>query len=311
VNTNSRPSFGGPNIVQAQAVLFNNAVEDLERAVIALARAAELAIAAGVISKLVLIYGDGSPFPVLDENGLTRLREAARGVIRIECDVFHADLGPARGHNRLAAQAEPDTDFIWIQNPNVVVAPRVFELVLEPFGEADVGQVEARQIPIEHPKDYDPSSGETEWTTGACVMTPVSLFRELGGYDADCFPLCCEDVDLSFRIREMGLRLIFQPAAACFHDRRPSPEGGWRPAGVDDCYSAEADLLMAHKWSRPDLVERWLRHFVGSGDQHLEKSAQAYLQRAAVGALPEPRDPRHLIAALNGQFSYAAHRFSL
>ena len=103
---------------------------------------------------------------------------------------------------------------------------------------------------------------------------------------------------------------MFQPAAICFHDKRLSDEATWQSTGAESYYSAEAGLMMAHKWSRPDLVKSALNFFVGSGDTNLEKAAKVFLDREAAGTLPKPRDPKHKIAEFDG-FMYAKHRFEL
>lgn len=296
-------------VVQAQSILFNNSVEHLERAVTALSRSVELALAAGVLSKVVLRYGDCSPFQSVDVEGVERLRTAARG-IDFHYHPFYVNLGSARGHNRLAEMASDEVDFLWIQNPDVVVAPRLLERIMEPFSQRGVAQVEAKQLPIEHPKEYDRVTGETDWTSTACVMTPLALFRELGGFDADTFFLYCDDVDLSFRIRERGLRLIFQPAAICFHDKRLSDDGEWQPSTAEKIYSAEAGLMMAHKWSYPERRDEILRHFQASKDPHLLRAANVFVKRQAAGTLPKPRDPRHEVAKFHS-YHYTRHRFAL
>jgi GT2 family glycosyltransferase len=246
----------------------------------------------------------------LNDEKMERLRAAARWPIVLEYDFFGDNLGSARGHNRLAAQAEEGTHFLWIQNPDVVVTPRLFESVLEPFFQPGVGQVEAKQLPIEHPKDYDLHTGETAWTTTACVMTPAELFSSLGGFDAEAFFLYCDDVDLSYRIREIGFRLIFQPSAVCFHDKRLGGAGEWQPTDAEHTYSAHAGLMMAHKWSRPDLLKQALDHFERSGKPHLENAARLFLQRRAAGTLPTPRDPEHHVGEFHDH-AYAKHRFAL
>lgn len=311
MNSINQTLFGKPHArLQIQTVLYNTAVDDVERAVTALARAVELAGSEGLLSNAVMWLGDSGPTPALNDEALTRLRKAARDMIAIHYDFFNANLGSARGHNRLADRAEEDTDFIWIQNPDVVVAPRTLQYVLEPFGRPGVGQVEARQIPIEHPKEYDRTTGETAWTTTACVMTPFALFKALGGFDADTFFLYCDDVDLAFRIREAGFRLLYQPAAPCFHDKRLSDDGKWQPTNAERYYSAEAALMMAHKWSYPDRVEQTLSYFNSCDDENLLKAARAFEARSAEGTLPIPRDPEHEVARFNGHF-YAVHRYDL
>jgi len=308
---NGQSVFGRPAaVLQIQSVLFNNAVDDLERSVRALARSCALAAEAGALSKVVLRYGDCSPSPALDAAQLERLRAAAGDSIAIEYTFFDGNLGSARGHNRLAALAADGADFLWIQNPDVIVSPRLFEQILQPFAKPGVGQVEAKQLPIEHPKDYDPETGETDWTTTACVMTPLALFRALDGFDADTFFLYCDDVDFSFRIRELGLRLIFQPGAVCFHDKRLGGTAKWLPTPAEQVYSAEAGLMMMHKWSRPDLVAETLGGFRTSSQPHLQRAAKIYLERRKAGTLPKPRDPQHKICKFHGHF-YTKHRFAL
>jgi GT2 family glycosyltransferase len=304
--------FGRPGVVlQIQSILFNNEFEALERAVFALARACELAIASGAISKAVLRFGDCSPFQAIDASKLERLQHAGRTGGAVTYRWFEGEnLGSARGHNRLAEEAIEGTDFLWIQNPDVIVSPRLFEQVLAPFLQPGVGQVEAKQLPIEHPKEYNPHTGETDWTTTACVMTPLALFRALGGFDADSFFLYCDDVDLAFRIRELGMRLIFQPAAVCFHDKRLGEAGQWQPSTAEMIYSAEAALMMAQKWSQPQFLEQTLKYFASSTEPHFQRAAEVFIERRDAGTLPTPRDPKHKVAKFHGHF-YTKHRFDL
>jgi hypothetical protein len=298
-------------VVQIQSVLFNNDFESLLRAVEAMARCCELAIGSGAISKAVLRLGDCSPFQSIDDAKLERLKHAGGGCIYVIYEWFGGgNLGSARGHNELGKHALPDTDFLWIQNPDVIVSPRLLEQVLQPFHQPGVGQVEAKQLPIEHPKEYDPNTGETEWTTTACVMTPLAVFRALDGFDADTFFLYCDDVDFAFRIRELGLRLIFQPAAVCFHDKRLGEAGEWQPSSAEKIYSAEAALMMAHKWSHHEFLEQTLKYFEVSSESYLQRAASVFKERRNAGTLPAPRDPQHLIARFQGHF-YTKHRFSL
>lgn len=294
--------------VQMQSVLFNNTVASIDRALASLARAAELAVYAGACGGVTVCYGDSSSMPCLSEAALTDLQGKYTEVLTIEYDYFQDNLGSARGHNRLAADAK--ADFLLVQNPDVVVSPRLIERLLGCFARAGVGMAEAKQIPIEHPKDYDPSTGETSWATTACSMIPVPLFRQLGGFDAESFFLYCDDVDFSWLVRQAGFRVIFQPAAPAFHDKRLSPAGTWQPSGAERYYSAEAALFLAHKWSRPDLVKKYLIDFSTSPDENQIKAARVFEQRRDEGRLPEPVDGRHAV----GQFVeifYAKHRYPL
>lgn len=302
-------TFWQPGLrLQVQSVLFNNEPGAIRRAVASLARATELAVSAEACAGVTLRYGDSSSIPCLDSKVLDEMRVSHASNLRIEYDYFGGNLGSAHGHNRLAANAQ--AEMILVQNPDVVVAPRLLEVMLACFRQPGVGMAEAKQVPIEHPKDYDCISGETSWATTACAMIPEALFRELGGFDADSFFLYCDDVDFSWRVRHAGFKVIFQPAAVAFHDKRLSTEGEWQPSSAEVYYSAEAALFMAHKWSRSDLVEKYLAFFEASDDPNMVRAARVYRERQASERLPTPVDPEHRI----GQFEdgvYARHRYPL
>jgi len=302
-------AFGGrPLSVGVQTVLYNNKLAAIDRSLASIANAKNLAIAAGVGAEVSVHYGDSSSTPCLTAQDLTDLRRRYGDYIRIEYQFFDANRGSGGGQN-LIAKTNP-ADVFFLMNPDVVISPRLFEVMLDEFARPGVGIVEAKQLPIEHPKDYDIHSGETSWGTGACTMIPATLFRQLDGYDADSFFLYCDDVDLSWRARLAGFKVIFQPAAVAFHDKRLDEEGAWQPSNAEKYYSAEAALLMTYKWSRPDLTDRYLEEFKQSGIENLERAATEFERRQNEGCLPTPIDPEHRI----GEFKlglYAEHRFPL
>ena len=167
---------------------------------------------------------------------------------------------------------------------------------------------EAKQLPLEHPKDFDPVTGETSWASGACSMVPTSVFRELGGYDADSFFLYCDDVDLAWRVRQLGLRIVHQPAAAIFHDKRVGLSLAAEPSYAERYYSAEAALILAHKWSRPETVEAILADFDLNGQEVHREAAAEFRVRLSENRLPSPVDPDHEISQFVAG-NYATHRF--
>lgn len=294
--------------IQVQSVLYGNAFASVERAVLSLGRAAELAIGYGIAGQVALRYGDSSERPCLSADDLDRLRALYPHALDIHYDFFDANLGSARGHNRLAKMAE--ADFILVQNPDVVVSPRLLINLLQVFAVAGAGMAEAKQLPIEHPKDYDTQTGETAWATTACAMIPLRLFRALGGFDADSFFLYCDDVDFSWSVRLAGYKVIFQPGAVAFHDKRLSDEGKWQPSSAERYYSAEAALLLAHKWSRPEIVEKIRGEFLARGDPVSSRALAAYEERLRDGLLPVPRDAGHRVGLFLGGM-YALHRYGL
>jgi hypothetical protein len=304
----SIPFLAPPASLQVQTVLYGNHFSGVERAILSLGRAAELAIGSGMVSRVELAYGDSSQSPCLGEADLARLSAHYPDALTIRYDFFEGNLGSARGHNRLAETAV--ADFILVQNPDVVVSPRLIINLLRAFTLPGVGMAEAKQLPIEHPKDYDPETGETSWATTACALIPLPLFRQLGGFDADTFFLYCDDVDFSWSVRLAGYKVIFQPGAVVFHDKRLSPEGRWQPANSERYYSAEAALLLAHKWSRADVVDQILRDWSANGDAFTNKARAEYERRKRLGKLPSPIDPEHTVGYfVDGK--YARHRYEL
>jgi GT2 family glycosyltransferase len=58
---------------------------------------------------------------------------------------------------------------------------------------------------------------DVDYCSGAALLVPRTLFRELGGFDERYSPAYCEDSDLAFRIRARGLKVLYQPKAEVIH----------------------------------------------------------------------------------------------
>jgi GT2 family glycosyltransferase len=75
---------------------------------------------------------------------------------------------------------------------------------------------ELRQIPYEHPKAYDAVTLDTPWASGAAVLLRRKAFEEVGGFEPRIF-MYGEDVDLSWRLRARGWRVVYRPRFAVVH----------------------------------------------------------------------------------------------
>lgn len=294
--------------LQVQTVVYCLEEENIVRTIEALFRSYELATSSGVLSGLKIRIGDTSPDQSIGWGTLEMLSRRYAGGMEIEYEFFNGNIGSAAGHNRLAEGAS--ADYLMILNPDVVVSPRVLERMIEPFSTPSTGMTEARQLPIEHPKDYNPTTGETGWATTACAITPRVLFEEIGGFDSESFFLYCDDVDYSWMVREKGKKVIFLPQATVFHDKRLGEGGKWMPSGAEVFYSAQAALFMAHKWSNPTLLEKILANFE-NGAPPEQDARNNYLERKEAGTLPEPRDPRNKIGEFTKNYLYTKHRYPL
>lgn len=54
------------------------------------------------------------------------------------------------------------------------------------------------------------------WVAGACMMIRKSLFREAGGFDANFFAHM-EEIDLCWRLRNMGYEIMVVPQSVVYH----------------------------------------------------------------------------------------------
>lgn len=294
--------------LRIQSVLFRNGKADVNRSLMHLWNSVRVAQQANMFSQVFLALGDCSPTAVFTNEEVEALHLASLdyGVSKITYDFFGANLGSAGGHNRLLKDLS--TDYALILNPDTLVASDLFVELVKPFSDPRVAVVEAKQIPLEHPKDYDEITGDTGWVSTACAMVLSSAIKEVNGFDADTFFLYCDDVDFSWRLRLLGHRLVFQPSAAVFHDKRLSITGEWMAGDAERYHAALAAMLLAHKYSRSDLAKRIFSDLSMNGDMHQKKAALDYSKRESEGILPNQLDPQHKVAQFLGGF-YAPHRF--
>ena len=293
--------------VAVLTVLYGNAPAAVTRTVEAFDNAARIAARAGLLSRLVLAFGDASPEPLLDDQQVAHL-QGSTGSIEVTYEFFDENTGTSRGQNRLSRSTS--SDLVLLCNPDVVPEGRALVRLLETLADPSIGLAEAKQQPVEHPKDYDVATGDTSWGSGAFSLVRRSAFEEVGGFDEATFFLYCDDVDLSWRLREAGHRVVNHPAAVVFHDKDLSASGGWVPTEAERYYSAEAALLLAHKWSRDDVLEEVLQMLDGSREEVHHRAVAEFRRRLGAGTLAPQRDAEHLVGTfVDG--NYAAHRFAL
>ena len=127
-----------------------------------------------------------------------------------------ANIGFGAGHNYNLALAQ--TPYFWVTNVDLEFEPDTLTTLLgTALQDADnVAAWECRQKPYEHPKDYHPVSGETEWCSSACVLFKTEAIKAVNGYEPLLF-LYGEDVELSYRLRDHGYKLKYVPKASVWH----------------------------------------------------------------------------------------------
>ncbi|MEE9875738.1 glycosyltransferase family 2 protein [Stenotrophomonas sp.] len=300
----SLPTLGR---LRVHSILYGNEAHRIDQAVAHLERAAHVALAAGVFDRVELAYGDCSSRDVLRETVLAH-NQGESALAAVEYHFFNENLGSAQGHNRLLDLG--NSEYVLIMNPDIMMAPNAIVELARAFSDQKVGMAEAKQLPIEHPKQYDPATGDTAWAATACTLISRRVASALAGFDHETFFLYCDDVDFSWRVKLAGYRVVYCPAASAFHDKRLGEGGQWSVGWAEKYYSAEAAMLLAYKYSREDLAEQMLTYFEKSGDAVWLKAAEEYTRRKQAGELPEQLDAAHKVAVFtNG--AYANHRFTM
>ncbi|MFB2599309.1 hypothetical protein ACEXQE_16070 [Herbiconiux sp. P17] len=292
--------------ITLQSVLFHTPVPVLERTLASIDRVSQLGQSAGEHGLVDVAYGDCSPSPTLTPAVIAELNARHPGIRTITAVHFGENLGHGGAQNLLAEST--GTDVLVTANPDVLPSRRALGLLVEALEERTVGIAEAKQLPLEHPKDYDRETGATSWASGAFSMFRAAEFRDIGGFDSASFFLYGDDVDLSWRYRLRGLRVIHQPAAAVFHDKRLGPDGEWLASDVEQYYSAESALLLAYKWSRDQLLDELLTSMTAFPDAIVQRAVTGFLRRRTVGDLPERLDPQGRTAEFVAG-NYALHRW--
>ncbi|MHB8219261.1 MAG: glycosyltransferase family 2 protein [Acidimicrobiales bacterium] len=230
----------------------------------------------------------------------------ASGIEEYEYNFYNQNLGSAEGHNTFFRRM--DCDLALVMNPDAHASPLLLVELLAAAEDPLVGIVEARQLPLEHPKEFNRSTGETGWASGACFLVRRDVLRQVEGFDSASFFLYCDDVDFAWRTRLAGYRVVYRPSAAVFHDKRLDQAGQVIPTAAEIYYSAEAALLMAWKYSRPDLTEMWCTNHLASGHDAHRRAVEAFRRRRREDSLPSPLDPEGRVAQFVG-YNYGPHRF--
>lgn len=289
-----------------QIVLYKNSAAEVKFSLQSLANAIELVKQANLLGYVEIKYGDCSPAQILTNEDVSVTKKSYSFVDEFSYVFFGNNLGFGGGHNALMSNV--NSEYLLILNPDAAVAPNALIELVKGFSQPDIGVVEARQIPIEHPKDYDDFTGETSWASGACFMTKTRLAKLIKGFDDKTFFLYCEDVDFSWRMRLAGYKVIFRPTATVFHDKRLDDDGVCIASAAEEYYSAESALLLAYKYSRNDVLERILKDFRERGGYHHKKALIEFENRRKRKKLPTPIDIDNKVAQfIDG--NYAAHRF--
>ena len=297
--------------LQIQSIIYKNPIDSLYGALENIKIACEVAKKEiEGFDEVTFIYGDSSPERVLSDEIVKDINDKFGDAFTFKYRYFNQNTGTALGHNMLAEDCK--SKYMMIMNPDVKVSPHFFKNMFDFFIEKkDCGLVEARQTPIEHHKEYDKKTLETDWATTACCIFPTEVFNKVGGFDYESFFMYCDDLDFSWRIRlYCKLKIYYSPLAVVYHAKTLSVTGGWQPTAAEVYYSAEAALFMAYKWSNNRRWKKLYSHFSNAKDPELNKAAAKFKEKRDNGTLPAQIDKFHKVARFYGDY-YSKNRFVL
>jgi GT2 family glycosyltransferase len=177
---------------------------------------------------IVVDNGDGGP-EIAEAQRMSFVRVLTPG----------KNLGFAGGCN-LGARHATGTALVFL-NPDTVVAPGAIGALVAPLEDAAIGITTARLRLLDRPELLnsagnvlhvtglawagrygEPAEQVTEeeevaYPTGAAMAMQASVFWELGGFTEELF-MYQEDLELAWRARLRGLRIILVPKADVYHD---------------------------------------------------------------------------------------------
>lgn len=118
------------------------------------------------------------------------------------------NIGFGRANNKAAKYGK--SDYILFLNIDTVINKNTFIKLEKEIlnSEKEIGLFELKQEKYEHPKYYDPITGETSWASGACMVIKRTIFEEIKGFDKNIF-MYCEDVEISWNIRKKGYKIKY------------------------------------------------------------------------------------------------------
>ncbi|MDX6486573.1 MAG: hypothetical protein QOF43_1726 [Gaiellaceae bacterium] len=139
------------------------------------------------------------------------------------------------------AAAAADAGVLVFLNPDTVVRPGAVAALAQRLEDPSVGVVQARLRLLDRPDELNSSGNvvhvsglawpggygdpadaadrvrEIAYASGAALAIRADLFRELGGFTEELF-LYQEDLELCWRARLRGLRVVLEPGADVLHD---------------------------------------------------------------------------------------------
>jgi GT2 family glycosyltransferase len=133
-----------------------------------------------------------------------------------------------------------------------------------------------------------PDSGEfdslqdVDFVTGASLALRRAVYEQIGGFDPGFYPAYLEDVDLCYRARAAGWRVVYAPQSVLVHNERSSAATPDYAGAL--LYHRQRLRFVCKHWPAQQLREEflpaereWLAHLRPSEEQWLAAAHHAYM----------------------------------
>lgn len=97
---------------------------------------------------------------------------------------------------------------------------------------------------------------QADYLTGAALMAPADIWREVGGLSSYLEPMYFEDTDLSFKIRDAGYSTWFIPSSVVYHFE-----------GMTSGTDTSSGFKKYQEVNRPKFKRRWASAFARHGTE--------------------------------------------
>ncbi|NCN82827.1 MAG: glycosyltransferase family 2 protein [Candidatus Pacebacteria bacterium] len=106
---------------------------------------------------------------------------------------------------------------------------------------------------FQHSKANDFSSGETAWASGGSALFSKLKWNKLGGFDEHFAPAYWEDVDLSFRARKRGWKVLFDEKAIVLHKHETTNASVFGKLALDETSWQHGQYFT---WKHASIVQK-------------------------------------------------------
>ena len=89
---------------------------------------------------------------------------------------------------------------------------------------------------------------DVDYISGAAILLPHWLWKQIGGFDERFTPAYCEDSELAFEVRKAGYRVVYQPLSKVIHFEGVSNGTDVNGTGLKR-YQVENSQKLKEKWA--------------------------------------------------------------